>query len=285
MPSAAMAWEISLISSSSSIAQSFLASSPSAISTIAAFSAPRVAREIDACVRRFLGLASGATLDLVRAFMGYSALLSQPRMICDRFIRMLLDDFGHLFHGGLHARGPDLRDVDAGFGFAVRAVGRRAAAGATEGRRRAAAPEAWRTRGAGRTRAAAHQAADQRAQHEEDERQRSDQRGDDLDDAHQVDVAEVEHAGLGACAGRRGRAGELHVDDFHDVAALLVEADGRAHQRGDALHLFFAARRVGRRRAVFAGRRSRHRRRPRRRAGASGRLRSLRCAWCARFRS
>src|SRR5205085_6724894 len=44
--------------------------------------------------------------------------------------------------------------------------------------------------------------------------------------------------------GRRGRIGETQIDDLDLVAALLVEADRGAHQRGDAVELLLGARLV-----------------------------------------
>ena len=45
--------------------------------------------------------------------------------------------------------------------------------------------------------------------------------------------------------GLRRRFGEAQIDDLDLVAALLVEADRRAHQRRDLIDLFLAARLVG----------------------------------------
>ena len=42
-----------------------------------------------------------------------------------------------------------------------------------------------------------------------------------------------------------GRLGEAQIDDLDLIAALLVEADRGAHQRGDLIDFFLAARLVG----------------------------------------
>src|SRR5207237_9805382 len=53
---------------------------------------------------------------------------------------------------------------------------------------------------------------------------------------------ERQEAGRGLLDLRRGRFGEAQVDDLDLVAAFLVVADCRAHQRGDPVEFFLRAR-------------------------------------------
>ena len=50
---------------------------------------------------------------------------------------------------------------------------------------------------------------------------------------------------VGSAIGLRRRLGKAQIDDLDLVAALLVEADRRADQRGDLIDLFLAARLIG----------------------------------------
>ena len=54
--------------------------------------------------------------------------------------------------------------------------------------------------------------------------------------------AMIDHQLVGSFIWLRRRLGEAQVDDLDLVAALLVEADRRAHQRGDAVELLLGAR-------------------------------------------
>ncbi len=82
------------------------------------------------------------------------------------------------------------------------------------------------------------QAADQRAQDEEHQRQRGEEQGDDLADADEIELVEVERPGAAAAVERGVGAGEGGAFDGDDVAALFVEEDGRFHERGEAGDLF-----------------------------------------------
>ena len=88
----------------------------------------------------------------------------------------------------------------------------------------------------------AHQ---QRADDEQDEEHGDD--GDDQHLAHLDDVGASRSPGGWRAAAGSGLvdAGEVHVDELDAVAALFVVADGRAHQRGELLHLLGRARLIG----------------------------------------
>ena len=102
--------------------------------------------------------------------MGYNALFSQPRMICADSSGCWFTTSAIFFTDDWRTRPPICGDVDAD-SFSHRGA---AAIRRGEGGRRAAAARQRRDRrrrrppGGGAT---AHQAADQRAQHEEHERQ------------------------------------------------------------------------------------------------------------------
>ena len=87
-------------------------------------------------------------------------------------------------------------------------------------------------------------ALDQRADHHEQHHEAEQHHDAELDDVHDVVLGELQHAEQAGRLGdrRHGRRfGEAQVDDLDLVAALLVEADRRAHQRRDAVELLLAA--------------------------------------------
>ena len=89
-------------------------------------------------------------------------------------------------------------------------------------------------------------AANQRPHHEQQHDQAEQHHHGELDAAHDVvlgELQEVEPAGR-LLDRRLRRFGEAQIDDLDLVAALLVEADRGAHQRGDAVELFLGARLV-----------------------------------------
>ena len=69
----------------------------------------------------------------------------------------------------------------------------------------------------------------------------------ELDRPHDVVLGQLQerHEAARLLDRRGGRLGEAQVDDLDLVAALLVEADRGAHQRGDAVELLLGARLVG----------------------------------------
>ena len=90
-------------------------------------------------------------------------------------------------------------------------------------------------------------AAHQRPHHEQQHDEAEQRHHAELDAAHDVVLGELQEATASRPAPAIGvgrRFGEAQVDDLDLVAALLVEADRGAHQRGDAVELFLGARLV-----------------------------------------
>ena len=85
---------------------------------------------------------------------------------------------------------------------------------------------------------------DQRTDHHEQHHEAEQHHDAELDDVHHVVLGKLDHAEpsgrLGDVGDGRG-FGEFEVDDLDLVAALLIEADRRAHQCGDAVELLLAA--------------------------------------------
>src|SRR5580704_3732548 len=90
-------------------------------------------------------------------------------------------------------------------------------------------------------------AAHQRPHHHEQDDETKEAHHHHFDGAHDVVLGELERRQPAARLGdRRGRRlGEAQIDDLDLVAALLAEADCRAHQGGDLVELFLAARLIG----------------------------------------
>ena len=87
-------------------------------------------------------------------------------------------------------------------------------------------------------------ALDQRPDHHEQHHEAEQHHDAEFDDVHDVILGELQHAEQPARLDDRGngrRFGKAEVDDLDLVAALLVEADRRTHQGGDAVELFLAA--------------------------------------------
>ena len=87
-------------------------------------------------------------------------------------------------------------------------------------------------------------APDQRPDHHEQHHEAEQHHDAELDDVHHVVLGELQHAEqAGRLRDRRHhrRLGEFEVHDLDLVAALLVEADRRAHQHRDAVELILAA--------------------------------------------
>ena len=89
-------------------------------------------------------------------------------------------------------------------------------------------------------------ARDQRAHHEQHDQAGDERQHAQLDTAHEIGLGEREHR-----EPARRLVHDIHrhfcksqIDDLDLIAALLVEADGRAHQRGDAVNLLLGARLV-----------------------------------------
>ncbi len=87
-------------------------------------------------------------------------------------------------------------------------------------------------------------APDQRPDHHEQHHEAEQHHHAEFDDVHDVVLGELQHAQQSGrlddrSDGRRFREFEIH--DLDLVAALLIEADRRAHQRRDAVQLFLAA--------------------------------------------
>jgi hypothetical protein len=80
---------------------------------------------------------------------------------------------------------------------------------------------------------------DDRAGDQQDHQQRHDRHHEDLGQPQQVGAREVEQAGLGRVDDDLLGRVEAQVRDLERVAAALVEADRRAHDRGQALHFLF----------------------------------------------
>ena len=90
-------------------------------------------------------------------------------------------------------------------------------------------------------------ALEQRAHHHEHDDDAEDQHHAQFDEVHDVVFGELEHAEKafgGFSRDYRWRFREFQVDDLDLIAALLVEADGRAHQRADHFEVFLRACRV-----------------------------------------
>ena len=91
----------------------------------------------------------------------------------------------------------------------------------------------------------AQDALDQRPYHHEHHDEAEQHHDDQLDQVHDVVLGELQHPHeAGRLVDRQcgGAFGEAQVYDLDLIAALLVEADGRAHQRGNAIELFLVAR-------------------------------------------
>ena len=87
-------------------------------------------------------------------------------------------------------------------------------------------------------------ALDQRADHHEQHHEAEQHHDAEFDDIHDVVLGELQHAEKPGRLHDRGdlrRFGKAKIDDLDLVAALLLEADRRADQRGDAVELFLAA--------------------------------------------
>src|SRR5215216_438781 len=87
-------------------------------------------------------------------------------------------------------------------------------------------------------------ALDQRADHHEQHHKAEQHHDAEFDDIHDVILGELQHAEQPARLhdrGNRRRFGKAQIDDLDLVTALLVEADRRADQGGDAVELFLAA--------------------------------------------
>ena len=82
--------------------------------------------------------------------------------------------------------------------------------------------------------------------HEQQHHKAEQRHDDELDAAHDVVLGELQAASqpVGSRSGCCGVSAKRRFDHLDLVAALLVEADRGAHQRGDAVDLFLAARLV-----------------------------------------
>src|SRR5882757_1017401 len=160
-------------------------------------------------------------------------------------VGIALGEFAYPVHGLRMHLALDLGDVDqlrssgvgkqwltgtAGLGSALRAAVGQRHSGACAGQRR----DDFR----------GQDALDQRTDHHEQHHEAEQHHDGELDAVHNVVLGELQHAEQAGGFGDRRHArcfGEAQVDDLDLVAALLVEADRRAHQGCDAIELLLAA--------------------------------------------